>query len=42
MAGDSQKLFIIGEPLLQHLYMVYDFENEEIKMGVNLKSKDQV
>jgi len=28
-------MFIIGEPLLQHLYIVYDFENEQIKLGVN-------
>jgi hypothetical protein len=35
-------LFILGEPLLKHLYMVYDFENEEIKLGVNLASEGKV
>jgi hypothetical protein len=28
-------MFIIGEPLLKNLYIVYDLENEEIKLGVN-------
>lgn len=32
-------MFIIGEPLLKHLYIVYDLENEEIKMGVNIYSR---
>ena len=38
--GGDTKMFIIGEPLLQHLYMVYDFENEEIKLGVNKSSEE--
>lgn len=33
-------LFIIGEPLLKHLYTVYDFENSSIKLGVNADSAD--
>jgi len=28
LGGDSMNMFIIGEPLLQHLYIVYDYENE--------------
>ena len=35
-------MFIIGEPLLAHLYIVYDFENEEIKLGVNKASTGNV
>lgn len=31
-------MFIIGEPLLKNLYIVYDLENEEIKLGVNKSS----
>ena len=42
LGGDSVSLFILGEPLLKHLYMVYDFENEEIKLGVNLASEGKV
>jgi len=42
LGGDSIGLFIIGEPLLRHLYMVYDFENEEIKLGVNIESEGKV
>ncbi len=35
-------MFIIGEPLLKNLYIVYDYENSEIKMGVNTNATDQV
>ena len=27
---------IIGEPLLKNLYTVYDYEKDEIKLGVNV------
>jgi len=40
LGGDSMNLYIIGEPLLKHLYTVYDFENSEIKLGVNLDSAE--
>ena len=40
LGGESVNLFIIGEPLLKHLYTVYDFENSAIKLGVNLDSAD--
>jgi hypothetical protein len=33
-------LYIIGEPLLKQLYTVYDFENSEIKLGVNLDAAE--
>jgi len=38
LGGESVNLFIIGEPLLKHLYTVYDFENSSIKLGVNADS----
>ena len=40
LGGDSVNLFIIGEPLLKHLYTVYDFENSSIKLGVNTDSAE--
>lgn len=40
LGGDSVNLYIIGEPLLKNLYTVYDFENSEIKLGVNLDSAE--
>lgn len=40
LGGESVNLYIIGEPLLKNLYMVYDFENSEIKLGVNSESED--
>ena len=33
---------IIGEPLLKNLYMVYDFEHDLIKLGVNVDSQSNV
>ena len=39
LGGESVNLMIIGEPLLKHLYMVYDYENDEIKLGVNIQSE---
>jgi len=42
LGGDSINLFIIGEPLLKNLYMVYDFEAGEIGMGVNIASTSKV
>lgn len=38
LGGESVNLFIIGEPLLKHLYTVYDFEHSAIKLGVNADS----
>lgn len=40
--GGDIPIFIIGEPLLQKLYLVYDYENAEIKMGVNVAATDKV
>lgn len=42
LGGDSVNLMILGEPLLKHLYMVYDFEEEAIRMGVNVNSEGRV
>jgi hypothetical protein len=42
LGGDAKNLLIIGEPLLKHLYIVYDFENDEIKLGVNVESANEI
>jgi hypothetical protein len=42
LQGNSVDLFIIGEPLLKNLYTVYDFEQDEIKLGVNIDSTSNV
>lgn len=42
MKGSSGNLYLIGDTLLQHLYQVYDFENETISLGVNKHSEDKV
>ena len=39
LGGEAKNLLIIGEPLLQHLYVVYDFERDEIKLGINVASE---
>lgn len=35
-------MYIIGEPLLKNLYIVYDFEKEQIKMGVSKAANDKI
>jgi hypothetical protein len=36
-------MIIIGEPLLKSLYLVYDFENQQILAGLNkVASKDKI
>ena len=42
LGGNSVDLFIIGEPLLKNLYTVYDFEQDEIKLGVNIDATSNV
>ena len=42
LGGNSMDLFIIGEPLLKNLYTVYDFEQDEIKLGVNIAATSEV
>lgn len=42
LGGDAKNLLIIGEPLLKHLYVVYDFEKDEIKLGVNVESAGEI
>ena len=42
LGGNSVDLFIIGEPLLKNLYTVYDFDQDEIKLGVNIAATSEV
>lgn len=38
----NNKNFIFGQLFLKHFYTVYNYENEQISLGVNINSKDVV
>lgn len=38
----NNKNFIFGQLFLKHFYTVYNYENEQISLGVNVNSKDVV
>ena len=42
MSGHSGNMYIIGESLLKNMYVVYDFDNLEILIGVNVDSRDNI
>jgi hypothetical protein len=35
-------MYMIGGLFLRHFYTVYDFDRDEVSMGVNMHSKDKV
>ena len=39
LPGKNKNLFLIGDAFLRHFYSVYDFDNDEISLGVNVHSK---
>jgi len=38
LKGASGEQFIIGDLMLRHLYQIYDYEKEQIGLGVNTHS----
>ena len=38
----NNKNFIFGQAFLKHFYTVYNFENEQISLGINTKSQGKV
>jgi len=35
-------LFLIGDAFLRHFYSVYDFDRDQVSLGINIHSKDKV
>jgi hypothetical protein len=35
-------LFLIGDAFLRHFYSVYDFDRDQVSLGINVHSKDKV
>ena len=35
-------MFLIGDVFLKHFYSVYDFDKDQISLGINIHSKDVV
>ena len=42
LPGKNKNLFLIGDAFLRHFYSVYDFEKDQVGLGVNLHSKGKV
>jgi len=42
LPGKNKNLFLIGDAFLRHFYSVYDFDMDQISLGVNSHSKGQV
>ena len=38
----NNKNIILGQLFLKHFYTVFNYENEQISLGVNINSKDNV
>jgi len=42
LPGKNKDLFLIGDAFLRHFYSVYDFEKDQVSLGVNVHSKGKV
>ena len=42
LPGKNKNLFLIGDAFLRHFYSVYDFDKDQVSLGVNLHSKGKV
>jgi hypothetical protein len=40
--GQDSNMYMLGDLFLQHFYSVYDFDKDEVSIGVNSHSKDKV
>merc|ERR1711881_14975 len=42
LPGKNKNLFLIGDAFLRHFYSVYDFDKDQVSLGVNIHSKGKV
>lgn len=42
LPGKNKDLFLIGDAFLRHFYSVYDFDKDQVGLGVNIHSKGKV
>ena len=42
LPGKNADLFLVGDVFLRHFYSVYDFENDQVGLGVNIHSEGKV
>ena len=42
LPGKNKNLFLIGDAFLRHFYSVYDFDRDQVSLGVNVHSKGKV
>lgn len=42
LPGKNKDLFLVGDAFLRHFYSVYDFDNDQISIGVNVHSEGKV
>lgn len=42
LPGKNANLYLIGDAFLKHFYSVYDFDQDQLSLGINVHSKDKV
>jgi len=42
LPGKNKDLFLIGDAFLRHFYSVYDFDKDQLSLGINVHSKGLV
>lgn len=42
LPGKNKNLFLIGDAFLRHFYSVYDFDRDQVSLGVNIHSNGKV
>ena len=42
LPGKNKNLFLIGDAFLRHFYSVYDFDRDQVSLGINVHSKGKV
>lgn len=40
--SEESNLYLIGDLFLKHFYSVYDFDRDELSLGINTHSRDKV
>lgn len=42
LPGKNKDLFLIGDAFLRHFYSVYDFDKDQVSLGINIHSQGKV
>ena len=42
LPGENAQIYLVGDVFLRHFYSVYDFDNDQLGLGINVHSEGRV